>query len=45
LTDENLRKILAILKFYPYDKVTMNLGKTYEEVRKITKSIENRARV
>jgi len=28
LTNENLRKILGILKLWTYDKVTTNLGKT-----------------
>jgi len=35
--------IIGILKFWTYDEVTTNLGKTYEELRKILRSFENRA--
>ena len=41
LTYKNLRKILGILKLWTYDKVTTNLGKTYEDLRKnLGKSIK-----
>ena len=32
----------SILKFSTYSKVTMNLGKTYEELRRISRSFKNR---